>query len=370
MAKDYYQVLGVGREASGDEMKKAYRSLAMQFHPDRNSGDKGSEERFKEINEAYSVLSDPKKRANYDQFGTAEGVGAGAGFGGFGGFESAFGDIFEDVFGDFFGGISGKRTKRRSARGNDLRYDLEITLEEAAFGTDKEIEVNRWHTCEKCSGSGSKSGRQATCSECNGSGQLRFQQGFFVVSKTCGRCKGEGSVITDPCGSCHGQGRIKKTSAVNVKIPPGVDSNLRLKMSGEGEPGRNGGPQGDLYIVIDVKPHDFFEREEMDIYYELPLTFPQAVLGTEVEVPTLDGTYKLKIPAGTQARDTLRIKGKGIPRLGGRSRGDQVAVIKLVVPRKISQRQKELIEEFEKLSDHDTLGSFKDRIKSIFAGTA
>jgi molecular chaperone DnaJ len=365
LTTDYYQILGVDKSASADELKKAYRKLALKYHPDRNPGDSESEEKFKELAEAYSCLCDPQKRANYDRFGTAEGVGAG--FGNFGGFESGFNSIFEDVFGDLFGSFSGRRANRRT-RGSDLRYDLEISLEEAAFGTEKVIEIIKLQECGKCNGTGSKSGQPTACPECNGSGQVRFQQGFFSVSKTCSRCGGHGIVIKDPCAGCSGHGRIKTSTKVSVKIPCGVDSGSRLKITGEGESGLHGGPQGDLYIVLDVRPHEFFKRDGMNVYFEVPLTVPNVLLGAEIEVPTLEGTHKLKIPPGTQPGETLTIKGKGLPRIGGRTKGDQIAVIKLIVPKKLSQRQRELMEEFDRISDNDISRSFKEKIKTIFAG--
>ena len=363
MPRDYYETLGVGRDASVEELKRAYRQLALKYHPDHQRGDKEAEEKFKEVNEAYSCLCDPQKRANYDRFGTEEGVGAG-----FGGFETGFGDLFEDVFGDFFGSFSGRRAQR-SVRGSDLRYDLDITLAEAAFGTEKSVEISGWRECGDCAGTGSKSKQPGTCTQCNGAGQVRFQQGFFSVSRTCPKCRGEGTLVTDPCPSCKGAGRLEARREMSVKIPAGVDSDQRLKMSGEGEPGSHGGPPGDLYIVIEVLPHEIFKRDGTEIYMEAPLTFSQAALGDEIEVPTLDGTHKLKVPPGTQPGEALRIKGKGIPRLGGRTRGDQVVVANIVVPKKINQRQKELLEEFERISENNS-GGIKKKIKDIFAGSA
>ncbi|HXX58582.1 MAG TPA: molecular chaperone DnaJ, partial [Thermodesulfovibrionales bacterium] len=293
--KDYYELLGVPRNADAAEIKKAFRGLALKHHPDRNPDSKESEEKFKEINEAYSVLSDPDKRAHYDRYGTAEGMGAG--FGAFTG--AGFSDIFGDIFGDFFGTFTGQR-RARPTRGNDLRYDLDITLEESAFGIEKNIEIPRWERCEACSGSGSAPGKgPITCSHCNGSGSLRFQQGFFSVSKTCGSCRGTGKLITNPCNSCKGNGKVKKLRNISVKIPRGVDSGSRLRMSGEGEPGVYGGPPGDLYIIIDIQDHPVFVRKGSDIYCEARITFPQAVLGAEITVPTLDGSAEVRIPIGT-----------------------------------------------------------------------
>jgi molecular chaperone DnaJ len=366
MPRDYYETLGVDRDASEEELKRVYRKLALKYHPDHHKGDKEAEEKFKEINEAYSCLCDPQKRANYDRFGTEEGVGAG--FGGFGGFETGFGDLFEDVFGDFFGSFAGRRA-RRSVRGSDLRYDLDLTLDEAAFGTEESIEISGWRACGDCVGTGSKSKQPGTCTQCNGTGQVRFQQGFFSVSRTCPKCRGEGTLVTDPCPSCKGAGRLEAKRDISVKIPAGVDSGQRLKMSGEGEPGSHGGPPGDLYIVLEVQPHGFFKREGTEIYMKAPLSFSQAALGDEIEVPTLDGMHKLKVPPGTQPGEALRIKGKGIPRLGGRTRGDQIVIIDIEVPKKINQRQKELLEEFERISENNA-GGFKKKIRDIFAGKA
>ncbi len=361
--KDYYELLGVPRNASETEIKKAFRSLALKYHPDRNPDNKESEEKFKKINEAYSVLSDAEKRANYDRYGTAEGVGAG--FGAFTG--AGFGDIFEDIFGDFFG-FSGQR-RPRPAKGTDLRYDLDITLEESAFGAEKKIEVPRWEACSRCKGSGSKPGKgPATCPNCRGTGHVRFQQGFFSVSKTCGSCQGAGKIITDPCAECKGSGRLKKVSTISVKIPAGVDLGSRLRMSGEGEPGINGGPPGDLYIIINLKKHPVFVRKNNDIYCEATISFPQAVLGSEIEVPTLDATSAIKIPPGTPSGKAFHLKGKGIPRLGGHGRGDEIVVVTIEVPAHISPRQRELLEEFAQISGDRTSRTFKEKIKDIFSG--
>jgi len=365
--KDYYELLGVSRDASDTELKKAFRQLAMKYHPDRNQGDKASEEKFKEINEAYSCLSDQSKRAHYDRYGTADGAGAGhSPFGA--GAGAGFGDIFEDIFGDFFGGFSGQRA-RRPARGNDLRYDLPINLIEAVFGTDKTIDFPRWDDCAECRGTGSEPGKDPeVCTSCNGTGQMRFQQGFFSVAKTCSRCSGEGRVITNPCKSCHGRGKIKKQKSITVKFPAGVDTGSRLKINGEGEPGVNGGPRGDLYIVLHVEEHPFFKRDGTEIICEMPVTFPQAALGSEIEVPTLDGTAKLKIPAGTPSGKIFYLKGKGAPRIGSSARGNQVVRIFIDVPKKLTARQKEILEEFASIGGEEVSKGFKDKLKDLFTG--
>ncbi len=361
--KDYYEILGVPRTATEAEIKKAFRGLALKHHPDRNLGDKASEEKFKEINEAYSVLSDAEKRTNYDRYGSAEGVGAG--FGAFTG--AGFGDIFEDIFGDFFG-FTGQR-RQRPTKGDDLRYDLDITLEESAFGVEKQIEVPRWDNCSSCNGSGSKPGKgPVTCSNCKGTGNVRFQQGFFAVSKSCGSCHGTGRIITDPCPSCKGKGKVKNVHTLSVKVPPGVDSGSRLRMSGEGGPGIYGGPAGDLYIIIDVREHPVFIRKGNNIYYETNISFPQAVLGAEIEVPTLEGKTSLKIPPGTPPGKTFQLRGKGIPRLGGHGRGDEVVLVTIDVPKHITPRQKELLEEFAQINGDRTSKTFKDKLKDILSG--
>jgi molecular chaperone DnaJ len=361
--RDYYEILGVPRDAVEADIKKAFRGLALKHHPDRNLGNKEAEEKFKEINEAYSVLSDPEKRSRYDRFGTAEAAGAG-----FGGFGSGFGDIFEDIFGDFFGTFTGQR-RARPAKGGDLRYDLDITLEDSAFGIQKEIEVPRWEKCDSCNGLGSKPGKgPVTCSLCKGTGNIRFQQGFFSISKTCGNCNGTGRVITDPCTTCRGNGKVKKARKIFIKVPPGVDAGSKLRMSGEGEIGTLGGPPGDLYIFINILEHPVFVRKGDNIYCEIHISFPQAVLGAEIEVPTLEGVTPLRMPPGTPSGKQFHIRGKGIPRLGGHGKGDEIVITNIEVPKHITPRQRELLEEFAHISGDRTSRTFKEKLKDIFTG--
>ncbi len=363
MPDDFYNILGVDRGASADELKKAYRKLALKYHPDRNPGDDESAEQFKKINEAYSCLSDPQKKANYDQFGSAEGMGGG--FDGFNGGAGDFGDVFGDIFGSFFGGRSGGRN--RPTKGQDLRYDLDLDLKEAVFGVEKEINIPRWETCTECNGSRSKPGKSpVTCTTCNGSGETRMQQGFFSISRTCGHCKGEGTIVTDPCVKCKGSGQTKNKSTINLKIPPGVDTGIRMRVSEEGDPGHYGGPNGDLYVILTVEPHPFFKRRENDLHCEVPVSFVQAALGSEIEVPTIDGKESLKIPSGTPSGKVFHFRGKGVPRLNSYGKGDQYVSVFVDVPKKLTKRQKELLKEFAEISGDDISKKFMDKVKDIF----
>ncbi|UOF88914.1 molecular chaperone DnaJ [Fodinisporobacter ferrooxydans] len=378
MAKrDYYEVLGVGKEASADEIKKAYRKLAKQYHPDLNQNNPQAEEKFKEVNEAYEVLSDPDKRANYDRFGHADpsqGFGGGQGFsGGFGDF-GGFGDIFDMFFGGGGGG-GGSTRNRGPARGADLQYRMTIEFKEAAFGVEKDIEIPKAETCGTCHGSGSKPGTQPeTCKVCKGSGQqetvMNTPLGRMVNRRVCPACQGEGKRITHPCSDCRGKGVKEVRRKINVKIPAGVDTGNRIRVNGAGEAGAKGGPPGDLFIVIQVRSHDFFSREGEDVYCEVPLTFVQAALGDEIEVPTIDGKVKLRIPEGTQSGTQFRIRGKGIPRLGnGVARGDQHVKVFVVTPTKLSEKQKELLRDLsQELGEetHEQSKTFFERVKNAF----
>lgn len=364
--RDYYEVLGVGRGAGADEVKKAYRKLALQFHPDRNPDNAEAEEKFKEASEAYQVLSDPERRAQYDQFGHAA-FEQGAGFGGFD-FNAGFAeDLFADIFGDFFGT---RRGRGRARRGEHLRYDLEIDFEEAIFGVEKVIKVPRVVECETCQGRGTKDGEaRATCQACNGSGQTRFQQGFFTIAKTCGQCGGQGTIIRNPCSDCGGSGTTQKTTSLNIKIPGGVETGSRLKLRGEGEAGHGGGPAGDLYVVISVRDHPLFVRDGQNIVCDIPITFPEAAIGAEIEVPTLKGKVKMKVPAGTQSGSIFRLRGKGAPDLRGYGHGDQLVRITVEVPRKLTAKQRELLEEFARdmRKEVNPLSKgFLDKVKEMF----
>lgn len=358
MAKrDYYEVLGIEKNASETEIKKAYRKLARQYHPDVNPGDKQAEDKFKEIGEAYEVLNDPEKRKRYDQFGHA-GTDPN-GFGGYGGGFGNAGDFggFGDIFDMFFGGSAQQQT-RGPQRGSDLRLDLELTFKEAAFGVEKDINLPRYETCETCHGSGAKPGTSPTkCSRCNGTGQVRTTQktvfGHFQTVTTCPECGGVGQKITNPCPDCRGSGRVRRTKKLHIKVPAGVDSGSRIRLAGEGEPGEKGAPNGDLYVYIEVKPHEIFERSGEDIYMEMPITFVQAALGATIKVPSLEGKVELKIPAGTQTNTVFRMRGLGIPRLRGSGRGDQHVKAIVVTPTKLTEEQQKVLEQFAKISGQD-----------------
>lgn len=358
--RDYYEALGVARNATGEEVKKAFRKLALEHHPDRNPGDAAAEVRFREASEAYQVLSDPERRAQYDRFGHAA-FEQGAGSGG-GGFE----DVFSDIFGDFFG--SGRRT--RNHRGDDLRYDLEIDFDEAIFGTEKTIEVPRMVACSGCDGLGTRDGApRETCSTCRGSGQLRYQQGLFSIAKTCGQCQGHGSILRDPCRTCGGAGVEQNRQTLSVRVPAGVDTGSRLKLRGEGEAGPNGGVAGDLYVVLHVRAHSLFQRQGNDILCEVPMGFPQAALGTELDVPTPHGKVSMKVPAGTQSGRVFRLKGKGVQDVRGYGKGDTLVRVVIETPKKLSAKQRELLAEFARISGeevHPLSKGFIDKVKEMF----
>jgi molecular chaperone DnaJ len=369
--RDYYEILGVDRKASAQEIKSAYRKLALTYHPDKNSGDKDAEEKFKEAAEAYSVLSDPNKRAQYDRFGHA---GVSAGSGGFGGFDPDIFADFSDILGDFFGFgdvFGGGRRRRNTAqRGSDLRYDVRISFEEAVFGVTTKIKIPRQEPCSNCGGSGAdpRHGR-TTCSTCGGQGQVRYQQGFFTISRTCPHCNGAGQIVKQPCPQCKGAGLISREKVLELKIPAGVDDGSRLRVAGEGDPGINGGPPGDLYVIIEVEQHPFFKRQDSDIYCEIPISFAQAALGAEIQIPTLAGTEKLKIPEGTQTGTVFRLKGRGVVSLNARGQGDQLVTITVVTPKKLSKEQKELLRQFAEISgesaEPEASGLF-EKVKDIF----
>lgn len=348
--RDYYDVLGVNKDASAEDIKKAYRKLAMKYHPDRNPDNPKAEEQFKEAKEAYEVLTDDQKRAAYDQYGHA-GVDPSMGAGGAGGFGAGgFSDAFGDIFGDIFGGAGGTRGGQRNNvyRGADLRYNMEISLEEAAKGTETKIRIPVQSTCETCKGTGAKPGTQpVTCTTCGGHGQVRMQQGFFSVQQTCPKCHGGGKMVKDPCGTCHGAGRVKQNKTLSIKVPAGVDEGDRIRLSGEGEAGVNGGPTGDLYVVIHLKEHEIFKREGGNLHCEMPIGFATAALGGEIEVPTLEGSAKMKVPAETQTGAIFRLRGKGIKPLRQSEPGDLLVHVLVETPVKLTDKQKELLREFE-----------------------
>ena len=365
--RDYYEVLGVARDASDQEIKSAYRKLAVKYHPDKNPGSKDAEEKFKEAAEAYSVLSDSDKRARYDRFGHAGMQG------GFSGFDPATFSDFGDILGDFFGfgDLFGMGRRRGGPeRGADLRYDLKISFRDAAFGLKSKIKIPRQEQCSSCGGSGAAKGKgPVTCSACQGMGQVRYQQGFFSISRTCGQCNGEGRVIRDPCETCHGRGRLRREKVLELKIPAGVDNGTRLRIQGEGEAGGRGGPPGDLYVVLYVEEHPFFQRQGNNIYCQIPVGITQAVLGAEIAVPTLEGEEKLSIPEGTQNGTVFRLRNKGIVSLNERGRGDQFVTVNVAIPTKLSKEQRQLFESLAKLNKDDEISHERnifEKVKDIF----
>ena len=379
--RDYYEVLGVGKDADAKEIKKAYRKLAMKYHPDKNPGDKDAEEKFKEINEAYEVLSDEEKRSTYDRFGHdglngQGGFGGGQGFGGFGGsgfggFEDIFGDIFGSSFGGGFGGSSSRR--RGPKRGADIRQSVTISFEDAAFGKKIKVKINRSEECEECHGSGARPGTsKKTCPTCHGSGTVQSVQrtpfGNIASQRTCSTCDGEGEINESPCNKCHGKGSIRKTKTIEVDIPAGIDDGQMIKLSGQGEVGEKGGPRGDLYIVVNVQKHDIFTREGYDVYIEMPIRFTQAALGDKLEVPTLDGKVSYTLPEGTQTGTVFRLREKGIPKLRSNSRGDQYVKVIIDTPKKLNEDQKELLRKFDESCGnkvHEKQRNWKNKIDTF-----
>jgi molecular chaperone DnaJ len=367
--RDYYEVLGVQRGASDQEIKSAYRKLALQYHPDRNPNNPDAEEKFKECSEAYAVLADSEKRGIYDRFGHAGVGGAGAGQG----FDPTVFQDFSDIFGEFFGfgdlfggGRGGRRS--RAQRGADLREDITLEFEEAVFGVEKQITYRKQENCEVCGGSGSARGKEPTsCRTCGGRGQVRYQQGFFSIARTCPNCQGTGSVISDPCAKCKGEGRVLQSKTIDAKVPAGVEDGTRIRFSGVGEAGVHGGPPGDLYVVLHVKEHPFFQRQGTDLYCVVPISVTQAALGAEIQVPTLDGEHTLKIPEGTQSGTMLKLRNKGVPVLNGHGKGDLFIEVRVQTPTKLTKRQRELLQELQGITQvenkpqrHTLLGKMKD----------
>ena len=376
--RDYYEVLGVPKAASKDEIKKAYRKVAMQHHPDKNPGNKEAEAKFKEASHAADILLDDQKRSMYDRVGHSAEQG-GAGGGGFqGGFSGDFGDlgdIFGDIFGDILGGQRGRsagggRRRSRAQAGDDLQTEMYVSFEEAAFGVEKEIHINRSVACETCHGSGAKKGSgPTTCDMCHGHGEVRRQQGFFTIAQPCPKCHGSGQVIKDVCETCHGRGRSKKREKLSVKVPAGIDEGQRLKLTGQGDSGANGGPAGDLFVLIHIEPHEFFKREDYDVNCDVPISFSQAALGTEVEVPTLGGRVSMKIPEGTQSGQKMKLRNKGITKLGGYGFGDQIITIHVETPAKLSKEQRELfnrLSELEQNTSNPMTKGFFERVRELF----
>jgi molecular chaperone DnaJ len=371
---DYYEVLEVSRTANDQELKTAYRRLAMQYHPDRNPGSVEAEERFKSCSEAYQVLTDPDKRAAYDRYGHAGVSGGGPAGNPFqGGAPGDLGDIFGDIFGEMFnmGGGGGGRKASRVQRGRDMRYDLSLKFEDAVFGVEQKIQVRRMETCDDCKGSGAARGKSpTTCGQCQGRGQIRFQQGFFSVAKTCGACGGTGTIITDPCPTCRGETRVAREHAITVKVPAGVEEGTRIRYGGEGEAGKYGGPAGDLYVVLSVAAHAFFEREGDDLHCVMPISFPQASLGTELQIQTLEGPETLRVPEGTQSGKTFKIRSKGVPHLNERGKGDLIVEVRVQTPAKLTRDQRDLMRQLsETMTVENTPHSrgLFDKVKYIFS---
>ncbi|MGF1770468.1 molecular chaperone DnaJ [Enterovibrio makurazakiensis] len=368
--RDFYEVLGVSRDASERDIKKAYKRLAMKYHPDKNPGDESATDKFKEVKLAYEILTDAQKRAAYDQYGHAafEQGGMGGG-GGFGGGNADFSDIFGDVFGDIFGGGGRRGGQTRAQRGADLRYNMELTLEEAVRGVNKEIDVPTYVSCDPCSGSGAKPGTSPqTCGTCHGQGQVQMRQGFFAVQQTCPTCHGRGKIIKDPCDNCHGQGRVQKTKTLSVKIPAGVDTGDRIRLTGEGEAGEYGAPAGDLYVQVHVRDHHIFTRDGNNLYCEVPVSFTMAALGGEVEVPTLDGRVSLKVPSETQTGRMFRMRGKGVQSVRGGGLGDLICKLVVETPVNLSSKQKELLKEFEDSLGGSAAKKHKPKSEGFFDG--
>ena len=368
---DFYEVLGVSRDASDAELKSAYRKQALKYHPDRNPGNSAAEEKFKEASEAYQVLSDADKRSVYDRFGHAGLNGQGSGFGGgpfAGGVDIS--DIFGDLFGEMFNVGGPQQRGPRQQRGDDLRFDLTVDFEAAVFGYETEAKIRRLEVCTTCHGRGSSSGRGPTpCQQCQGRGQIRYQQGFFSVARTCGACGGTGSVVGDPCTTCRGETRVAKELKLNVKVPPGVENGTRIRYQGEGDAGRSGGPKGDLYVVLSIRPHDFFERDGQDLRCVIPISFPQAALGAEIDIPAIGGNVTVKIPEGTQNGKQLRVRGKGVPFLNNSGRGDLVVQVLVQVPRKLSRTQRELVSKLAEsltVDNKPTSPSLMEKMKDLF----
>lgn len=363
MKKDYYEILGVSKNATDEELKKAYRKLALQYHPDRNPCDKEAEDMFKEINEAYEVLSDPQKKLRYERFGSADNSGTVFDFG----FGGNFDNVFNDLFSDFFGGT---QQRQRAQKGDDLRYNLEIDFEEAVFGVEKELEIPRYERCPSCNGSRIEAGYQpVSCKHCGGRGQVRQSHGFFTINRTCEYCNGEGYIIKNPCKACKGKGQIKTKKKVKIKIPPGVDTGTRLRVRGEGMQGYNDTHPGDLYVVLSVRAHDIFEREGYDIIVRIDVNFPLLCLGGEISVPTIEGNKTITIPPGAQPDKIFRIKGFGVVKSNGRGKGDEIVFLKLIIPATLTEKQSSLIKELAKEFDSDDMTAdkgFKEKLFQFF----